>query len=280
MAKQYGIIKIDQITYTTGTTGNEGDASIDVSGLARIAESGITVTGTISGVSGIFTSGLFGDGTAANPSITFIDDLNVGLYRPGDDQLGITAGGINAILISGAELTISGATNANSITATGAVISRTLQVSGAATVTGNLDVSGNTYVRGNLEASGNTTLSGTLTVSGAISGVTDGGVYGSGYWKVPAGIEGARPVTALSGMIRYNTTIDQYEGFGGGGAGAWSSLGGGATGSGGDRVFVLNETGVTTDYTLSGFNASSAGPITIADGIDVIIADDFNWSIV
>ena len=231
---------------------------------------------------GIFTSGLFGDGSVSNPSITFSNDLDVGLYRPGDNQLGITVGSTNAILINGSELTISGATNANSITATGAIISRSLQVSGDATVTGNLDVSGNTYVRGNLEASGNTTLSGTLTVSGAISGVTDGGVYGSGYWKIPAGAEGARPAgaAALSGMIRYNTTIDQYEGFGGGGAGAWSSLGGGATGSGGDRVFVLNETGVTTDYTLSGFNASSAGPITIEDGIDVIIADDFNWSIV
>ena len=40
-----------------------------------------------------------------------------------------------------------------------------------------------------------------------------------------------------------------------------------ATGSGGDRVFVLNETGVTTNYTLTGFNASSAGPITIEPGV-------------
>ena len=110
MAKQYGIVKIDQITFTTGTTGNEADATIDVSGLAAIADSGITVTGTISGVSGIFTSGLFGDGTATNPSITFIDDTNVGLYRPGDDELGFVASGAEGFRLEGSGKVLIGTT--------------------------------------------------------------------------------------------------------------------------------------------------------------------------
>lgn len=119
-------------------------------------------------------------------------------------------------------------------------------------------------------------VSGTATVTGDISGVTDGGVNGSGYWRVAAGTTAERPTVATTGMIRFNTTLSQYEGF----DGNWSLLGGGATGSGGDRVFVLNETGVTSDYTLTGFNASSAGPITIEPGVQVIVTDPFNWSIV
>jgi hypothetical protein len=126
MAKQYGIVKIDQITFTTGTEGNEADATIDVSGLAAIADSGITVTGTISGVSGIFTSGLFSDGTAANPSITFIDDTTVGLYRPGDDELGFVASGAEGFRLEG-----SGKVLVGTITASG---DQKLQVSGNALI--------------------------------------------------------------------------------------------------------------------------------------------------
>lgn len=100
MAKQYGIVKIDQITYTTGTAGNEGDASIDVSGLARISESGITVTGTISGISGIFTSGLFSNGTDAAPAITFAGDINTGFYSPGADQVAISTNGSGRLFVS------------------------------------------------------------------------------------------------------------------------------------------------------------------------------------
>ena len=36
-------------------------------------------------------------------------------------------------------------------------------------------------------------------------------------------------------MMRYNTDLDAYEGFDGT---TWGQIGGGATGSGGDRVFI------------------------------------------
>jgi hypothetical protein len=39
MAQQYGTVKVDFITFTSGTTGNETDITIPVSGLADIAES-------------------------------------------------------------------------------------------------------------------------------------------------------------------------------------------------------------------------------------------------
>ena len=80
-------------------------------------------------------------------------------------------------------------------------------------------------------------------------------------------------------MIRFNESLGQYEGFGEGGT--WGQLGGGATGSGGDQVFVLNEQTVNNDYTIpNNMNATSCGPITIVDGEFVLIGDGENWSIV
>jgi hypothetical protein len=41
---------------------------------------------------------------------------------------------------------------------------------------------------------------------------------------------------------------------------------------------VVNSATVTADYTIqTGFNAQSAGPITVADGITVTISDGSNW---
>lgn len=48
----------------------------------------------------IVHDGYFADGTAANPSITFTNDSNTGLYRVGTDTLGITTAGINAASVN------------------------------------------------------------------------------------------------------------------------------------------------------------------------------------
>jgi cytoskeletal protein CcmA (bactofilin family) len=242
-------LTVEQLAYVSGlivsgnatVSGNLGvSGNIDIGGDVTL-ESGLEVNGTISG-----TSGIFGDVDA------------------------------NRIRVSGLEvnaLWVSGNTNISGDLSIGDAIEVTgLGTFSGVTVTGVINVSGNANISGDLTASN-------LHVTGLISGDTDGGVYGSGYWKVPSGTSAQRPASgvSLAGMLRYNTDLDTYEGHDGT---TWGPIGGGATGSGGDRVFVLNETGVTTDYTLSGFNASSAGPITIEDGIDVIIADNFNWAIV
>jgi len=63
--------------------------------------------------------------------------------------------------------------------------------------------------------------------------------------------------------------------------GTWGQLGGGATGTGGNQVFVLNDQVVTASYTIPiGKNASSAGPITINTGITVTVPTDSTWVIV
>ena len=58
MAKQYGIVKIDTITYTSGGNGAEVDQSIDVSGLANLLGGDTTITGDIIVSGGAEVSGL------------------------------------------------------------------------------------------------------------------------------------------------------------------------------------------------------------------------------
>jgi len=56
---------------------------------------------------------------------------------------------------------------------------------------------------------------------------------------------------------------------------------GGATGGGIDRVFVLNDRTINSNYTIPPFrNAMTAGPITVADGISVTVGDNSAWVVV
>jgi hypothetical protein len=99
---------------------------------------------------------------------------------------------------------------------------------------------------------------------------------GTGAVLLPTGTTAQQP-TGANGKIRYNTDNSKFEGYSGG---AWGQLGGGATGGGGDQVFVQNGVTVTTNYTLStGFNAESVGPITINSGITVTIPTNQRWVI-
>lgn len=100
---------------------------------------------------------------------------------------------------------------------------------------------------------------------------------GVGATILPAGTTAQRP-SGTSGSIRYNTTTGQFEGYT---AYAWGSIGGGATGGGGDTVFLLNSNTVTANYTIeSGYNAISAGPITINSNVTINISNGSNWVVV
>lgn len=116
------------------------------------------------------------------------------------------------------------------------------------------------------------TFSGTATFSGNVN------LTGTGAIDIPAGTTAQRPGTPSSGMIRFNTTLVQYEGYNGT---AWSSIGGGATGGGSDTVFVETNNTVTTDYTLgTNKNAVTAGPVTINAGVTVTVPAGQSWVIV
>jgi hypothetical protein len=118
---------------------------------------------------------------------------------------------------------------------------------------------------------------GTLAVTGASTFGADSTYTGTGQVKIPAGTTAERSGSPVNGMIRYNSSNVQFEGYQGG---VWGQLGGGATGGGGDQVFVQNQAIVTTNYTLTtGYNAESVGPITINSGITVTIPSGQRWVI-
>jgi hypothetical protein len=97
---------------------------------------------------------------------------------------------------------------------------------------------------------------------------------GTSASKLNVGTTAQRP-SPVTGMVRYNITTNKFEGYG---TSAWGTLGGGATGGGGDQVFVENGQTVTTDYTITtDFNAMSTGPITINAGVTVTVPSNSNW---
>ena len=62
---------------------------------------------------------------------------------------------------------------------------------------------------------------------------------------------------------------------------SWGDAAAGATGGGSDKIFWENGQTVTTNYTITNnYNAMSAGPITIYNGISVTIGTGENWTIV
>jgi hypothetical protein len=96
--------------------------------------------------------------------------------------------------------------------------------------------------------------------------------------RIAAGTTGQRP-TGAAGMIRYNSTLSQFEGYGV----AWGTIGGGggATGGSTDKVFFENDQSVTASYTISSNkNAVTAGPITIDAGVTVTVPSGSSWVVV
>jgi len=97
----------------------------------------------------------------------------------------------------------------------------------------------------------------------------------TGSAELPNGTTAQRDGSPNNGYLRYNTTLNSFEGYTSAG---WGSVGGGATGAGGDAVFQENELNVTTSYTLTtGKNAMSVGPITIDSGATVTIPSGQRW---
>jgi len=106
------------------------------------------------------------------------------------------------------------------------------------------------------------------------------GSGGSGTYTISQSQDVSSSVltAARVGYVRYNTSNSQFEGYNGL---AWGQLGGGATGGGGDTVFVENSNAVTVDYTITtNKNAMSAGDVTINTGVTVTLPTGSRWVIV
>ena len=95
---------------------------------------------------------------------------------------------------------------------------------------------------------------------------------------MPVGTQTQRDTTPAAGMIRFNDDVDQFEGYNGT---AWSSVGGGATGGGGDQWAIEHDNTITTSYEIgANKNVISAGPLTINSGATVTVPAGSSWVIV
>ena len=105
-------------------------------------------------------------------------------------------------------------------------------------------------------------FTGTATFAGNIL------MSGTGTIDIPVGTTGERPGSPNNGMIRYNTTLSQYEGYSGS---AWGALGGGATGGGGDQWVVETDQTVTTSYELTANKHGMTVSPTINSGVTITV---------
>ena len=265
--------------------------------------------------------------------------------------------------------TISSTWANNTLTDIATALTGSLAADGQTTATGNLKM-GNNRVTGlsnglastdavtlaqlnDPSITGNVDIAGTLHVAGATTLDSSLTINSTDDLKLPNGTTAQRPVAPASGMIRFNTTLKQYEGYtsyagatistityvtttatlttatahglttgntvyitgttpaaysgtfvitvtgtttftytmlsnpagnatvvGSYTDGNWAQIGGGATGAGGDQVFVENGVTVTANYTLStNKNAMSVGPITINSGVSVTVPTGQRWVI-
>jgi hypothetical protein len=210
---------------------------------------------------------------------------------------------------------------------------------GAVVCSSTLTVTGATALSSTLAVTGDTTMAGNLAVNS------------TGQIKLPNGTTAQRSATPAVGSVRYNTSLQTFEGYstysgqtistitnvtttatlttatnhnltsgtfvtvsgatpsayngtfsitvtgdatftytmltdpagsatvvGSYKVGVWGQIGGGATGNGGDQVFVENSQTVTASYEIPvGRNASTVSPITINGGVVVTVPSGSRW---
>jgi hypothetical protein len=129
-----------------------------------------------------------------------------------------------------------------------------------------------------LGATGNVTLGDAagdeVTHNAGTVNVPNNLIYsGTGTVTLPNGTTAQRP-TPAAGMIRYNSTEAEFEGYA---DGAWGSIGGGASAGG---AIYENVDNISENYTITaGSNGMSVGPMTIDSGFTVTVPSGQRWVI-
>lgn len=167
----------------------------------------------------------------------------------------------NATITGG---TINGTSVGASSASTGAFT--TLSASGNLTVTGNATINGNTTL-GNASSD-------TITLNANTASVPNNLTFsGTGSITLPSGTTAERP-TPAAGMIRYNSTSGEFEGYNGS---AWGTIGGGASAGG---AIYQNKNSISANFTLdTNYNGMSVGPLTIDSGVTVTVPTGQRWVI-
>jgi hypothetical protein len=188
-----------------------------------------------------------------------------------------TLGGHNIIMTTGSGITISipnGATYLVYTDGTDFFIANNYDPTNVNITGGTIN---NTSIGATTASTGRfTTLqaTGALTLTGAVANIPNNLTFnGTGSVTLPVGTTGQQPVSPVSGMIRYNSSTDSFEGytttFG------WGAIGGGNATNTGFWQNIQTITGAQAIQT--GYNASSVGPITIDPGASVTVPTGSRW---
>ena len=217
-----GALYATNSTVTNGVTTAFSSGSINAStGVFNTVSTSLLSSTTISGGNMSLSGDLFVGGTITTVNITTTNLIDTN-FSAGVAYVGQTLSAIGNSNTVGNIFTTGGNVGINNNSP-----NYQLDVDGTARfskgiTTGSLNVTGNSLLNGSVTA-------GSLNVTGESilqSNVTMGSnVFVSGpEFKIPVGNISARPAAPVAGHIRYNSEIQQFEGYGPGSA--WGSLGG------------------------------------------------------
>jgi hypothetical protein len=248
---------------TSVFTGAVGEATVDTTKNTLVVHNGSTASGfPLMREDG--TNSALSPGSLSSPALKFANNSSTGFYSPLAGYLTLVANGVAALVIDNS----GNVTVPQNLTIQSSFVANALSPSGAAVPTNGVYLpSANT-----LGFATNGTLR--LTISSAGNATLNS----TGSLTLPVGLTSERPGTPASGMIRYNSALNQFEGYS---SSSWGQIGAGATGGGSDTVFFENSQTVTTNYTITtNKNAVTAGPVTINSGITVTVPSGSSWVIV
>ena len=258
----------------TGTQGAETDTGLTYnpsSGLLTSTNFAGALTGNVTGNVTGNTSGSSGSCTGNAATATALATArNIG---------GVSFDGTANINLPGVNAAGNQDTTGNAATATALETARTINGT-SFDGTGNITVTaaGSTLTGTSLKS---TIVTSNLTSVGTLSGLTVSGdilMSGTGAIDVATGTTAQRPGSPNTGMFRYNSTTNQFEGYTSSGWGAIAGGGGSATLQATNGIVETAAT-ISSDHTIStNYNAMSAGPVTVS--ADITIPSGSVWTIV
>ena len=255
------------LTFSGSQTVDGRDLSVDGAKLDGI-ETGATADQT---ASEILTLVKTVDGTGSGLDADLLDGQEGSYYRNASN---INAGTLDAARIP----TLNQDTTGSAATLTTARTINGVSFDGSADIT--VTAAGSTLTGTSLKS---TIVSSSLTSVGTLTGLTVSGnilMTGTGAIDVAAGTTAQRPGSPNTGMFRYNSTTNQFEGYTNAG---WGAIAGGGAGSGATlqatNGIVETAATISSDHTITtNFNAMSAGPVTVS--ADITIPSGSVWTIV
>ena len=275
-ALEEAIVGTTNLVVTTGTNTPTWSTSSNASQIPRHLR--INLTGTAGGTGNLVVPTLSGGKNyiiknSSNTTIEVKTGSGTGITVPIGTSMSLYQDGTNVVVTDSHH--------------TGAGVFTTLSASGAVTGAGFTARFATPGPIGNTSPStGNFTTLGTtgnVTLGNAVGDqvifnagtatVPNNLIFsGTGTITTPSGTTAQRPGSPGEGMLRYNSELDEFEGYA---DSAWGSIGGGA--SAGGAIYENTQT-ITANYTMTtGTNGHSVGPITINSGIVVTIPSGSSW---